>query len=174
MESAPAEQALMSELRSLVFKPEVWLFLAGAAYYLRHELANDPAADMKFVTIPLGTYGVELPSGISSSWVFVLKHAAAFQAERHPNSIQRMFSLWNSGIMDVWKNGKCRSHTLLVSPADPGLTIPLLMWHRPRAINGNWAVVSFHTAHAEELTEELGDPTIDEIQSSRRYIDGTI
>jgi len=172
MDPASAEHELMDELRALVFKPGIWQFLAGVAHGLRSELANDPSADMKFVTIPLETYAGRLPSGILSSWVFVLKHAAVFQAERHPNSIQRMFSLWNTGIMDVWENRECRAHALTVSPIAPGLTIPVLTWHRPRTPNADWAVVSFHTADADALIEELGNPSLDEVRSSRRYNDG--
>jgi hypothetical protein len=169
MELAPTEHSLMAELRSLIFESTVSPVLARMAQTLRSELANDMTTNMKFAPVPLCVYGEGLPQEIRSSWVFLLRQAAVFQAERHPNSIQRMFSLLNAGVMDVWENGECQSHTLMASITDPGLTIPVHIWHRPRATDGDWAVVSFHTADSDELPEELGDPTIGLVESSRRY-----
>ena len=65
---------------------------AGRDDRVRAELMGTEKAQMAWAPIPLAIYGAALPSGIRSSWVFVLRSGATTGAERHPNSHQRMMS----------------------------------------------------------------------------------
>jgi hypothetical protein len=129
---------------------------------VRAELARKKAALMAWEPIPLTVFGRSLPPEIRSAWVFVLRAGADTGAERHPNSHQRMMSFKGSGDMQTGEPGEWRSNVLVSDPEAPlerrWISIPQNIWHRPIVGRDvNWAVVSFHTAPAEQLIEERPD-----------------
>ena len=130
---------------------------------------------MTWEPIPLDVYGVSLPAGIRSSWVFILRADAATGAERHPNSRQRMMSYRGSGNLQTRTGENWNSHRLesnFDSPTEQRwISIPENTWHQAVVAPGpNWAVVSFQTVPAEELIEERPDPADDRLTVRKRYL----
>jgi len=148
----------MRALSACAHEPEMHRFLRGAAHALCQTLAENRELKSTQASIPLEFYRTTLPNDVRSSWVFVLRPRHAYEAERHPNSVQRMFALDGPGAMEVWEGDAWRRHELEASPRDGGLSLPTQTWHRPVILTRMWAVVSFHTVLATELVEELGDP----------------
>ena len=81
------------EFRAIVGSEEIRAQIYPIVERVRAELARNEKAQMTWEPIPLAIYGGALPSGICSSWVFVLRGGATTGAERHPNSHQRRGSL---------------------------------------------------------------------------------
>jgi len=167
-----AEQSLMNGLHAQFMRPNVAQFLAGMTHSLREQLARDSVHNMTFAAVPPDIFESKWPAEIRSSWVFVLRSGARFAAERHPNSIQRMFAFDGSGITQTWIDGGWRSHNLASNLSHEGLSIPRATWHRSHATGCDWSIVSFHTATADDLIEELGDPELDTSISRHKYSEG--
>jgi len=168
MTNANDETRILCALGRLFRRRDANRFLLGAAHALRRVLQENPKVNMTQASIPLELFGRPLPGGVKSGWVFVLRKGVAFPAERHSNSIQRMFALDCAGAMEVWE-GRWRGHELYPTAEDPGLSIPAGTWHRPALTAADWAVASFHTVPANELLEELGDPAAGKVSSRRAY-----
>ena len=169
------ERAVLEKLDSLSASPMVRGYLAEVVERVVQTLARDPTSVMAWEPLPLAIYGDALPSYIRSSWIFVLRAGATTGAERHPNSHQRMMSLRGAGDIQTGGEGCWRSH-LLVSDDGAELlcrwaSIPPNEWHQAVVPNEDWAVVSFHTAPAEELIEERPDAKNAEFTHRRHYID---
>ena len=167
-----AERDEIRKLAACVGAGHVRAFLLGVAYALREQLRAAPDSLSTQPPLPLGLYVGGLPADIRSSWVFILREGTSFPAERHPNSIQRMFALEPAGAMEVWTDGAWRRHDLDPADSGTGLSIPAMTWHRPALADCDWAVVSFHTVEAADLVEQIGDPQGEEISSSRHYHHG--
>ena len=97
----------------------------------------------------------ELPEGIRSSWIFVLKKDVSSGCHYHPNSIQHMVTIKGQGMSKI--AGK---YSRLVqfgssndSFADKWLVIEKGVPHEFFPENENMIVVSFHTCEASELEE---------------------
>lgn len=153
----PSERSILRSLEAAVRAPRAGVILKAAAEQVRAELAANASAQLSWRTIPLRTYE-RLPEGIASSWVFVLRAGCTTGAERHPNSIQRMYTYGGSGNMQIW-NGKAWEPHPQTSRRDAPfgqrwITIPRFAWHRPVMGADDWVVVSFHTAGEAELIEE--------------------
>src|SRR2546430_16345414 len=95
------ERSLLEALDTIVGSEEVRAQIYPIVERVRTELARKRTAQMTWEWIPLTIYGGALPSGIRSSWVFVLRGAASTGAERHPNSPHRMRSLEAAGALPV-------------------------------------------------------------------------
>jgi hypothetical protein len=142
---------------------------------VEQRLQADPAAVMAWEPVPLDVYGTPLPSGIRSSWVFILRADVATGAERHPNSRQRMVSFRGAGDLQT-KPGACwESHDLDSDPKLPlqkrWISIPENVWHQAVTPAANWVVVSFHTVPNEELVEERPSPSGSSSTQQRRYLE---
>jgi hypothetical protein len=153
----PNERSILRSLEAAIRAPRSATILEAAAEQVRAELAANPSAQLAWRTIPLRTYE-RLPEGIASSWVFVLRAGCTTGAERHPNSIQRMYTYGGSGDMQIWNGKAWESHRLTSRPDAPfgerWITIPQFAWHRPVMGAEDWVVVSFHTAAEDALIEE--------------------
>jgi hypothetical protein len=163
------EVTALRRLNACVFAPAAHRYLDSVLYLLKHSLAENCALNAAHAVIPLETYAGLLPADVRSSWVFLLRKRTTFEAERHPNSIQRMFALSGPGIMETWQDDGWRPHRLIPAAGDPGLSIPAFAWHRPAKMACDWAVVSFHTVPAEALVEQLGDPARGVVHAARAY-----
>jgi hypothetical protein len=113
--------------------------------------------------VPLEIYGTNLPGGIQSSWVFLLRAGSNSGAERHPNSHQRVTAWRGTGDFQVWCNDRWQTNMLVPDfnlPVESRwASIPENTWHQAVVGPGNhWIVVSFHTSATEELIEERPDP----------------
>ena len=142
---------------------------------VRERLAAKNDALMSWEAFPLEILAATLPPEIQSAWVFILRAGADTGAERHPNSHQRMMSFEGSGDLQTGAPGKWQSNVLVSDPGAPlerrWISIPTNVWHRP-IINAaaDWAVVSFHTAPAEELIEERPDDSSEAGTRQMKYL----
>lgn len=152
------ENEILAALDAAVAEPALAQHLARVVPTLEVRLRVDREASMAWEPIPLATY-TALPSGIKSSWVFILRAATTTGAERHPNSHQRMVSYRGSGDFPIQREGEWESHRLTSDRSRPiaerWVSIPPYTWHQGIVDpDENWVVVSFHTVEAEELIEE--------------------
>src|SRR6266581_5090758 len=162
------ERSLLEALDAIVGSEEIRAQIYPIIERVRAELARNEKVQMTWEPIPLTIYGSALPSGIRSSWVFVLRGGATTGAERHPNSRQRMMSFEATGDLQV-RAGVAEAgeeewqSNLLVSDPDAPLerrwiSIPRSVWHQVVIPEGpDRVVVSFHTVPPEELIEERPD-----------------
>jgi len=130
---------------------------------MRSRVPQAPHKNMDREPLPLSLFRDKLPSAIGSSWVFLMRAPAMTGAERHPNSHQRSMSYSGSGFFEVgdspdFKRGGGAGN-LLTSGFDAPLetrwvSIPASIWHQAVVDDGEWVVVSFHTAAQSELAEE--------------------
>jgi hypothetical protein len=166
------ERSLLKALDVIVGSEEIRAQIYPIVERVRTKLARDEKVQMTWEPIPLAIYAGALPSGIRSSWVFILRGGATTGAERHPNSHQRMMSFEAAGDLQVRAGladtgeEKWLSNLLVSDPDAPlerrWISIPRNVWHQVVVpVGPDWVVVSFHTVPAEELIEERpdsGDP----------------
>jgi len=186
------ESPLLEILDTIVGSEEIRAQIYPIVERVRTELARNKKAQMTWEPIPLTIYGGALPSGIRSSWVFVLRAGATTGAERHPNSHQRMMSFEGAGDLQVRARhgtslsirrtgladgGKVQwQSNFLVSDPDAPLerrwiSIPRNVWHQVVVPEGpDWVVVSFHTVPPEELIEERPDSDDADRTKQMRYL----
>lgn len=157
MTNATADREILEALDRAIRSPRATAFLSALADEVSAALHADPAARLAWRTAPLEIYD-DVPDGIASSWIFVLRAGCSSGAERHPNSIQRVMSLGGWADMRTWDGERWVSNILRSDGReleDRWLSIPINVWHRPVMGEVDWAVVSFHTASDTELIEEL-------------------
>jgi RimJ/RimL family protein N-acetyltransferase len=152
------ERCILESLDFLLRSESVRAAIEPIVQRVQQSLARDRSTTMAWEPIPLGIYGINLPSFIRSSWVFILRAGATTGAERHPNSHQRMMSYRGQGDFQTGGDGYWQSN-LLVSDPDAELqrrwiSIPVKVWHQAVVPADDWVVVSFHTVPADELIEE--------------------
>lgn len=155
------EQRTLKLLEAALRRPGAKPVIEAIASRVQQKLAGDSEATLAWEPVPLETYGGGLPEEIRSSWVFVLRASTTSGAERHPNSHQRMMSYRGAGDLQTWENGAFGSNRLSDGAApleQRWVSIPVNVWHKPVMGAGDWVVVSFHTAPADELIEERGEP----------------
>src|SRR6266704_5523212 len=95
------ERSLLEALDAIVGSEEIRAQIYPIVERVRTELARNEKVQMTWEPIPLTIYGSALPSGIRSSWVFVLRGGATTGAERHPNSHQRLMSFEATGDLQT-------------------------------------------------------------------------
>ena len=158
------ERSLLDHLDKILRSKAVRAQIQPIVEQVRADLAQKQQAVMAWEPIPLTTFGDPLPSGIRSSWVFILRAGVNTGAERHPNSHQRMMSFEGTGDLQLRAGLEAawQSNVLISDPETPlerrWISIPQNVWHQPVVAKGaNWVVVSFHTVPAAELIEERPD-----------------
>src|SRR5437762_4262509 len=95
------ERSLLEALDTIVGPEKIRAQIYPIVERGRTELVRNKKAQMTWEPIPLTIFGGALPSGIRSSWIFVLRAGATTGAERHPNSHQRMMSFEAAGDLQV-------------------------------------------------------------------------
>ena len=169
------EERLRIESLDAVLRPEnVRAQIRPIVERVRAELGRKKAALMAWEPIPLTVFGGALPFEIRSAWVFVLRAGVDTGAERHPNSHQRMMSFEGGWRSPNWQARSLAIECLVSNPEAPlerrWISVPRNCWHRPLVSAGsNWAVVSFHTAPADELIEEKPDATSKDGTKQMKY-----
>ena len=141
------------------------------------EALRNSDGPMAWETIPLDLFE-ELPPGVLSCWVFMLRASQDTGAERHPNSHQRSLSLIGEGQVQLrqqgeWQSFALNSHTA-TSIDDRWVSIRPNTWHRWQVGRDDWGVLSFHTVVAEDLVEErpmTSDDLDAGLTEQRRYQD---
>src|SRR5260370_25147683 len=158
------ERSLLETLDAIVGSKEIRAQIYPIVERVRTELARNEKAQMTWEPISLAIYSGALPSGIRSSWVFVLRGGATTGAERHPNSHQRMMSFEATGDLQVragladGSEDQWRSNLLVSVPGAPleqrWVSIPRNVWPQVRGAEGPDLVRgSLHTLPAETLSE---------------------
>jgi hypothetical protein len=106
----------------------------------------------------LSSLGFEIPAGIQSCWIFVLRADAAFGAERHPNSHQRTVVLSGTALFEVFIEGSWSPRPISGGEGESkracAVSIPPSVWHRIRIRPQNFVSVAFHTVPPDQLIEE--------------------
>lgn len=105
--------------------------------------------------IDLSSIDCELPEGIRSSWIFVLRKDVSSGCHYHPNSIQHMVMIKGQGMSKVAGEYKriVQFGSSNGSLADEWLVIDRGIPHEFIPERENMVVVSFHTCNASELEE---------------------
>jgi hypothetical protein len=168
------EDELLEVLDAVLRKTSARTQIDPIVSQVERKLAADVSAAMAWEPIPLATYGVALPDGIYSSWVFILRGRSTTGAERHPNSHQRVAAYRGSGDLQIWTDERWSSN-VLVDDANAPLkrrwaSIPANVWHQAVVTGQDWVVVSFHTVSANELIEERPNPADVNLTRQRLYV----
>ena len=162
MPVAEDERAILEVLDALVGQNAARQELGRIGSRLEQRLEADRSLLLVWEPVDLALYGVPVPDGIRSSWVFVLRAKTSSGAERHPNSIQRVMSFRGSADLqtqvgeqpsETWTSNRLVSQPT-AALEDRWLSIPCSVWHQGVMGGEHWVVVSFHTALAEDLIEE--------------------
>jgi hypothetical protein len=105
--------------------------------------------------IELSSIECELPEGIRSSWIFVLKKDVSSGCHYHPNSIQHMVTIKGQGMSKVAGEYKrmVQFESTNGSLADKWMVIGKGIPHEFFPEKENMVVVSFHTCKESELEE---------------------
>jgi len=172
--SRAPESTTLATLDRLVRSDAVRARIDATAARLERTLLTASSAQMSWEEVPLSTFGPDLPESIRSGWVFVLRAGAVTGAERHPNSHQRTLSWRGEGDLQTRAGGRWKSHRLKSDDKAPvgrrWVSIPAGTWHQVAVRGGgHWAVLSFHTAKADELIEERPGRNEREPGTKRRY-----
>jgi mannose-6-phosphate isomerase-like protein (cupin superfamily) len=122
--------------------------------HLSIEINHSPEAFVWSV-IDLSSIERELPEGIRSSWIFVLKKDAWTGCHYHPNSVQHMVTIKGQGMSKVAGESKrmVQFGSANDSLADKWFVIGEGVPHEFFPEKENMVVVSFHTCEASELEE---------------------
>ena len=159
--STVRETETLELLDTLAQQASVRRELDTIADRLEARLGAERSQPLVWQSIPLSLYGVTIPPGIQSSWVFVLRRNSISGAERHPNSIQRVMSYRGTADLQTRRGERWISNRLVSQPDAPlrdrWLSIPAGVWHQGVMAEEDWVVVSFHTVPAKELIEERPD-----------------
>jgi hypothetical protein len=162
----PEEKAILESLDRIVHSSQLKSALQPIVNRVRQQLLTPPRSVMGWEPITLSVFGNELPRGIRSGWVFILRAGVNTGPERHPNSHQRMMSFVGTGDMQTRETFESpwASNVLVGDPEKPleqrWISIPRNVWHQPVTPPGqDWVVVSFHTVPADELIEERPSDT---------------
>ena len=169
------ERQTLQTLEALIRQPATISVIEAIAERVERNLERDSSAALAWEPVPLETYASDLPPGICSSWVFILRASTTTGAERHPNSHQRVMSYRGSGDLQVMVDGVWQSNWLVSESSAPlerrWLSIPRFVWHQAVVPESNWVVVSFHTVPVHELIEERPEQGEDGATRQRTYID---
>ena len=166
---------ILQILDAIARQESVSIIIDSIVVRVEQKLAQDTEALLAWESVPLATYGEELPDMLHSSWVFVVRAETNTGAERHPNSCQRMMSYRGSGDLQIWSGGRWCSNLLVSDPEEQierrWIAIPPGVWHQAVVTQENWVVLSFHTVPGDELIEERPDPTDSKLICQQRYLD---
>ena len=157
------ERAILESLDELVRLNAVRETIDSLVERMRSRAPQSPHKNMDREPLPLSLFQGKLPGAIGSSWVFLMRAPAITGAERHPNSHQRSMSYSGTGFFEAGKSPDFENAEGAVNPLTSVLdapldtrwvSIPANVWHQAVVEEGQWVVVSFHTASENELKEE--------------------
>jgi mannose-6-phosphate isomerase-like protein (cupin superfamily) len=133
------------------------------------EKINHSQEPFVWTVIDLNSIDHELPEGIRSCWIFVLKKGVSSGCHYHPNSIQHMVTIKGQGMSKVAGINKrmVQFGSSTDSLADIWYVIGKGVPHEFFPETEDVVVVSFHTCEANELEEiacETGETRLYEQQ----------
>ncbi len=116
------------------------------------ELSADPNCTVSIKPLNISVFGNDVAGKVGSCRLSIFRAGMAYNRERHPNSIQFLFSLEGSGEIHVLEeSGSWRVDC--VGGVEDGASetrrhwIPAGIWHQPiPSKDHQWVVLAFHTA----------------------------
>lgn len=164
---------VLHELSGLITSQGVSQRIAPVLTRVESVLAASPEQPQAWESVPLSLFGLDLPAGIKSCWVFVLRSGISLGAERHPNSDQRTVALRGSALFEIFISGVWSPRPIDAAHTNPiegrWVSISASTWHRIKVGPQNLLSCSFHTVPEAELIEEtpVGDDL--SVTRTRRY-----
>lgn len=150
-------EQVLETLVELVRRQDFRDTLAAYALQARARLASDPTAAFSWSALTARALPRDLPAGIGSAWVFVVRRGRTAGCHMHPDSTQTTISLEGSGTWFLGEPGHASTRELCDDERAPaarrGVTIAPGTYHDAVAGEKEWVVVSFHSANAQGLTE---------------------
>ena len=151
------ESLVLQKLLELVRRPDLADTLAAHAMQARARLASDPTAAFSWSAVSSRSLPKELPPGVQSAWVFVVRRGRTAGCHMHPTSMQTTLSLEGSGTVYVGDPGRALPVQLTdeagAEAAQRGVSVAPGVYHDAVAGDQEWVVVSFHSATQQGLSE---------------------
>lgn len=161
------EIEIVQALDQLMRKQDLLAQLDGIISRARDKFAKTPDVFFTWEVVPLSLFG-NLPEGIRSSWIFIIRAGLPVEPHRHPNSHQRTMSVSGQGDLQTWEESGWSSHPITNDPqaalVNRWVSIPANVWHQA-VVKSDWLVLSFHTAAEADLLEEA----FTDSHSKRKY-----
>src|SRR3954468_21517061 len=99
------DPAILQRLVELVGRADVKDTLFAHAMQARARLASDPTAAFAWSAVSPRSLPRELPAGVASAWVFVVRRGRTAGCHKHPGSTQTTISLEGSGTWYLGEPG---------------------------------------------------------------------
>jgi hypothetical protein len=151
-------EALIAQLEAVLQQPNVQEALHTALAEARISLAQ---ADDEWHSVPVAkrVYGDSLPDAIRSSRVVVFRAGASGRYERHPNSEQFVCVVAGAVDIQTLSDGQWNANPKHADVSSRWSYVPQGVWHHP-VVGGDSGceIVALHTATADELIDEHGEP----------------
>lgn len=148
---------ILERLSELLKKTEIGNKLNPAMGRVLRVLDATPKEPQAWESLPADFFGLHLPDGIKSGWLFALRSGGIFGNERHPNSWQRSLALDGMAEFEVFADDRWDRHPIGSGLANRAISIPPNVWHRIKIGDKTFVSLSFHTAETTELIEETSD-----------------
>lgn len=156
------------ELSRSLKSPRVSQAIAPVLARVVNALSARPDQPQAWEPLALNSRELQLPAGIQSCWIFVLRANTVFGAERHPNSHQRTIALSGTALFEVLIDGSWSPRPVSGANAEDAVSIPPSVWHRIKVGPQNFLSASFHTVPADQLIEET--PVGDDLSKTKRRL----
>ena len=158
------ERELLQTLDTILREQGVRAEINAIAANLASKLNGSPGRQLAKEPVRLELFGENLPGDIRACWVYLMRAPSATGEERLPNSHQRTISYQGKGDFQVrqvpvlsdlseWKRNVLLSD-IFSRLEFRWISIPPNNGHKAVASEGDWIMVSFHTAPENELIEE--------------------
>lgn len=163
MERSMQPDPIAVELSRLLKSSRVSESITPVLARVESALSVRPDQPQAWEPLAFSSLGFDIPVGIQSCWIFVLRAGATFGAERHPNSHQRTIALSGAALFEVFIDGFWSPRPISSgngeSESASAVSIPPSVWHRIEIGPQNFVSVSFHTVPSDQLIEEtpVGD-----------------
>ncbi len=143
-------RARVQELDIFCKQPEVFRLLTKVKQNLISKISK--VQPYSFETIDMLKFSTVIPNQVGSIRVAAFLPNAITKIERHPNSIQYLYSLQGYGKTKVWRNGQWETDFYGTNTKNQSLEghwhfVAKNSWHQSLA-SGNipWVLVAIHTA----------------------------
>jgi hypothetical protein len=158
MLSADRNTEVGESVAHLISDAKVAVALAEATERAMAILDSDPQKLAGTIPLDIGIFGNSLPQELRSCRLSVMRAGAAYHVERHPNAVQYVYSLNNSGSISIFDGNNWRTTELTSNAADPLVSrwhiVPPNAWHQPVPGVNHWTVLGFHSVPSTELIDD--------------------
>lgn len=142
----------------IISEAKVAAALAEATEGAMAILDSDPKKLAGTIPLDIGIFCDSLPQELRSCRLSVMRAGAAYHVERHPNAVQYVYSLNNSGSISIFDENNWRTTELSSNVDDPLVSrwhiVPANTWHQPVPGVKHWTVLGFHSVPSTELLDD--------------------